>query len=171
MWQLTTDFPRIVTVPLSMVLILAVGAGSVLTLQWVNAGQERYKAQNSPTPSPQAVASAPKTVRPVKGLPDTRMALIFKHMRQSKWAANHVASDVDIDREIRDKLHADALTAYGRVGADGNCDPLRTDVWVSLKLNPKTGNAETPDGDPMYYDIQFEGVEVSRLWPALRDDW
>jgi hypothetical protein len=102
-------------------------------------------------------------------IPDTRLANAFGYLTTTEWGRDHGADEGSIDREIRDKLHLDLLTAFGRVGERGSLNPIEVDIWESVSLNPQTGNAETEDGHVMYFDLQFSMKELRALWPTWHD--
>jgi hypothetical protein len=103
------------------------------------------------------------------GVPDTRLDEAFGYMCETEWGRANNMDEVAIEREIRDKLQMDLITAFGRIGPDGGPVPIDAPMWESMSLSPHTGHAVMDDKSIVYYDIQFAKRDLRRLWPTWRD--
>lgn len=100
------------------------------------------------------------------GVPDMSLRRAAEYVSGCIWASEHSPTPSRILTEMRDKLYLRQLTAFGRREPQGPPEPILWKSWPAYTLDPKTGSALSADGAPAFYDIQFDGSYVRRVWPS-----
>jgi hypothetical protein len=87
----------------------------------------------------------------------------------SRWALEHNASDVACMRELRDKLAAHNLTAFGRRTKDAVIEPIPAQMWPRMTLDVDANAAIMSESlEGVFSGLQFDKDMVLRLWPQLK---
>lgn len=85
----------------------------------------------------------------------------------SRWSREHDATPESCERELRDKLAAHDLTAFGRLTPDSVIRPIAAARWLRLKIDTEGSSAINVDtGAADLCDLQFDREYVLSLWPT-----
>lgn len=101
--------------------------------------------------------------------PDISVTQALKIVAESAWAKERQASREDCLREMRDKLAAHRLTAFGRREAEAVIEPIPWKMWPAMRLDADDKAAimqETVEG--VFSDLQFDKSYVKSIWPLPR---
>lgn len=83
---------------------------------------------------------------------------------QSKWASLHEA-DLDLcAQELRDKLAAGLLAAYGRPNRGAVIGPIPQRRWREMTID-LASRCAVKRRHPIFWDLQFDGDYVAEFWP------